>query len=81
MTLPTLDQQSWRTLCDQDPEFKMAARALERRVEVYYWYQKLELFLEKGEIVSANYSLRDHRNFGGNRCLEKTSGFWAHSIQ
>ena len=26
MTLPTLDQQSWRTLCDQDPEFKMAAR-------------------------------------------------------
>lgn len=56
MNLPTFDQQSWMNLCDQDSEFKMAARHWSGGLRFIIGDQKLELFLKKGEIVSENYS-------------------------
>tara|TARA_B100001093_G_scaffold182616_1_gene175195 strand:- start:1274 stop:2512 length:1239 start_codon:yes stop_codon:yes gene_type:complete len=44
------------SLCDQDSEFKMASRHWSGGLRLIIGNQKLELFLEKGEIVSANYS-------------------------
>jgi len=56
VNFPTFDQQSWMSLCDQDSEFKMASRHWSGGLRLIIGNQKLELFLEKGEIVSANYS-------------------------
>ena len=56
MNLPTFDQKSWMNLCDQDSEFKMAARHWSGGLRLLIGDQKLELFLKKGEIVSENYS-------------------------
>ena len=56
MNFPTFDQQSWMSLCDQDSEFKMASRHWSGGLRLIIGNQKLELFLENGEIVSANYS-------------------------
>ena len=56
MNLPAFDQQSWMNLCDQDSEFKMAARHWSGGLRFIIGDQKLELFLKKGEIVSENYS-------------------------
>ena len=56
MNLPTFDQQSWMNLCDQDSEFKIAARHWSGGLRFIIGDQKLELFLKKGEIVSENYS-------------------------
>ena len=54
--MPTFDQKSWMNLCDQDSEFKMAARHWSGGLRFIIGDQKLELFLKKGEIVSENYS-------------------------
>ena len=56
MNLPAFDQQSWMNLCDQDSEFKMAARHWSGGLRFIIGDQKLELFLKKGEIASENYS-------------------------
>jgi hypothetical protein len=51
VNLPAFDQQSWMSLCDQDSEFKMAARHWSGGLRFIIGDQKLELFLKKGEIV------------------------------